>query len=182
MRRSLRDGRWLAAVVVVAFVAGCATGPSAPAKPSRPAARIVRPTPPPPPHAEPAADWESFSRTGAALGKEIERRAEELKSGPIAKRGQELASLRLAASGRDLIDSGSLEGAEVALQKAISLDGSNGYAYLFLAYVHHVNGRESLAAEFASSARRYLPRDAGVRAELEGLALSIRAGSATVGQ
>ncbi len=174
--------RGLAAIVLVLAAAGCASGPatkSAAKAPKRTAA-ATRPATAPPRVAA-ASDWESFSRTGAALSDEIERRVAGLASGPVAKRGQQLASRKLAASGRDLIDAGSLDGAEAALQKAISLDGADGYAYLFLAYVHHVKGREELAAEFASSAGRYLPDDKGVRSELAGLEQSIRAGSPVAG-
>lgn len=183
-RRPGRSPRRLAACVVALLAAGCAAGPATKPAPSKAAGqaagKVIRPAPEPP-RARAVTDWESFSRTSAALNREIARREEELRSGPVAKRGQQLASRKLAASGRDLVDAGSLAGAETALQKAISLDGANGYAYLFLAYVHHVNGREDLASEFASSARRYLPPDEGARSELEGLALSIRAGSATAG-
>lgn len=133
------------------------------------------------PEVAPAQDWESFAKSGAALRTDIAARAESMKKGPIGNRGVQLASLRLAASGRDLIDAGSLDGALEALQRAVSLYGGNGYAYLYLAYVHHVQGHGEQAAEFAASARRYLPRDEAVRAELEGLTRSIRLGAVTAG-
>ncbi|MFN2426831.1 MAG: tetratricopeptide repeat protein, partial [Candidatus Binatia bacterium] len=123
-----------------------------------------------------------FTRSGAALRAEIAVRADAMKKGPIGSRGTQLASLRLASSGRDLIDAGSLDGALEALERAVSLYGGNGYAYLYLAYVNHVQGRGEQAGEFAANARRYLPDDEAVLAELEGLALSIREDAATAGQ
>lgn len=180
-----RSGRVLAGSLVgLVFLAGCAAGPAASdeARAPRQSAPVLKPTGPKVPRApavEPAGDWESFSQSGVALRAEIDERADAMNAGPIGSRGVELASLRLAASGRDLIDAGSLDGALEALQRAISLYGRNGYAYLFLAYVHHVQGRGAQAAEFAASAGRYLPQDAGVRAELEGLTTSIREGGAT---
>lgn len=97
-----------------------------------------------------------------------------MKSGPVGAGATELASLRLAASSRDLIDSGSLAAARQSLQRAVSLWGSNGWAYLWLGYVSHVEGKAEQAAEFTAKARRHLPREAGVTAEVDGLAASIR--------
>ncbi|MFN2376987.1 MAG: tetratricopeptide repeat protein, partial [Candidatus Binatia bacterium] len=159
-------------------------GPAA-KKSSRPAAKsgaASRPAKQPAKEEEPrvaaAEDWESFQATAASLRREIEKRAAAMSQGPVGTRAVELASLRLAASGRNLVDAGSLDGALEVLQRAVSLYGGNGYAYLYLAYVHHVQGRPERAAEFAASARRHLPRDKPVQAELEGLRLSIRQGAA----
>ena len=175
--------RGIAVALCLALLGGCAAGPGAkggaPTRPTKDAAHARAKAEAP--QATAAPDWESFTHTGAALRGEIARRAKALGEGPIGNRAVELASLRLAASGRDLVDAGSLDGALEVLQRAVSLWGSNGYAYLYLAYVHHVQGRAGRAGEFAASARRYLPRDEPVRAELEGLDLSIRQGGATAG-
>lgn len=178
--------RWAVAFGCVAFAWGCAAGPVT--TKARPAAKKTdaaaasakgaASAKDEPSRVAAAPDWESFSQTAAALRSDISRRAGELRHGPVGNRAQQLASLRLASNARDLIDAGSLEGALEALQRAVSLYGGNGYAYLWLAYVHHVQGRADRAAEFAASARRYLPADTKIRAELEGLALSIRHGSA----
>ncbi len=171
---------------VLALAAGCASGPVAAERPMP--ERAPRPPAHSPPAAaprveepsvRPASNWESFTKTGDALHAEIERRAAALKSGPVGNRAVELASFRLAASGHELIQAGSLDGALEALERAVSLYGGNGYAYLYLAYVHHLDGRQDQAREFAASARRYLPRDEGVRAELEGLGQAIGAGAAS---
>ncbi len=167
----------LAVSICVAFFAGCSAGPAT--KDSVAVSpQALAPSAPHPqleaPEVAAAPDWASFRQTGAALRSEISRRAAALREGPIGNRAVELASLRLAASGRDLIDAGSLGGALAALERAVSLYGGNGYAYLWLAYVHHVQGRSERAAEFAASAGRYLPRDQKVRAELAGLTQSIR--------
>jgi Flp pilus assembly protein TadD len=126
---------------------------------------------------DPAAstDWETFPRTAEVLRSEIDDRAEDLRQGPIGDRAEQLAGLRLAASGRELLANGSFDGAVIALEKAISLYGANGYAYLFLASIHLAEGRRDQAREFTASARRYLPQGEGVEAELEGLAQAITA-------
>jgi tetratricopeptide (TPR) repeat protein len=165
---SLRAAPVLAAV---ALLAGCAAG----AKATR--ATPASPGPERPPAAAPTrggtAEAATFPRTTAVLHDDIRDRAEALRAGPIGNRARELASLRLAASGRELLVSGSAAGALAALEKAISLYGANGYAYLFLASVHQAEGRRDEARQAAANARRYLPGDEGVQAELEGLLRSI---------
>lgn len=117
-----------------------------------------------------------FPQSGQALRAEIAEKAAALKSGPIGERGKELASLRLAESGRDLIDAGSLDGAEDALRKAVSLYARNGFAYLFLAHVEHEKGRNAEARDLLARARRDLPGDKGVRNELDELAEAVGGG------
>ncbi len=113
-----------------------------------------------------------FRQTAAALDEEIDRRANDLASGPIGNRAAELASLRLVASARDLLDSGSPDGAREALERAVSLYGRNGYAYLWLAYVEYLQRRphwENRAATLLADARQDLPSARKMRAELEDL-------------
>jgi hypothetical protein len=167
-------------LLAVALGAGCTAGPAA--TQAEPVARTGRPAAATRAKSKAlpvSPDWDSFEHSRAALHGEIERRAAELREGPIGHRGVELASLRLAASGRDLIDAGSTGGALAALERAVSLDGRNGFAYLWLAVVHHMRGNAGQAAEFAASAGSCLPRETSVRDELEGLAKSIRRSGAT---
>jgi hypothetical protein len=170
-------GRAALVLLPAAFVVGCAAGPAA-----TPAAETARASRAPERAADaraPDADWESFPRSAEALRIEIDERAAALRTGPIGSRAQQLASLRLAATARELILSGSPDGALAALRKAVSLFGGNGYAYLFLASVHQAEGRRVQAREFAASARRYLPRDEGVQAELDALTRTL--GTASTG-
>jgi tetratricopeptide (TPR) repeat protein len=167
---SLRAASVLA---VVALLAGCAAGATA-------TAPRATPVSPEPSRADGArsprggtAEVATFPRTAQVLHDEIGNRAEALRAGPIGHRARELASLRLAASGRDLMVSGSAGGALEALDEALSLYGANGYAYLFLASVHRAEGRRDEAGKLTANARRYLPADEGVQAELEGLVRSI---------
>jgi len=131
--------------------------------------------PPPAPAPAAASDWQLFSHTRAALGAEIEKRAAALHAGPVGNRGSELASFRLAASARDLLDSGSTAGAVEALRVAVSLYDHNGYAYLWLACVQHLEGRDDHASEYLASARRDLPADRSIRAEVDQFARSLEA-------
>jgi tetratricopeptide (TPR) repeat protein len=112
--------------------------------------------------------WESFPASRAALKRDID--------GPgAAAHPKKLASLRAAAAGFDALEQGSLDLAQSSFERAVSLHGSDGYAYLGLAYLHHVQGRSDQAAEFVDSARRSLPPDAAMRKEVGALVASIDA-------
>jgi len=50
---------------------------------------------------------------------------------------QQAASLRLAEEGRKLLEAGEFQKALTQLEKAISLDSGNPYAYYYLAQAHH---------------------------------------------
>ena len=165
------------ALVAASIAAGCASGPSAkaPGTRAKPSSVSKGKAAPAAAKAPVAKDWESFKRTSTMLREEIARRAEELRSGPVGNRAVELASLRLAASGHAMIEAGSFDGALEVLERAVSLYGGNGYAYVFLAYVHHVEGRAASGLEFLDDARLHLPADRGVSSEVEGLAQSLQA-------
>lgn len=163
----------LAIAVWAAAVAGCAApaprrlpSPSSTPAPARQAA---------PPRVAPAPDWESFARTRAALAGEIDTRARALRSGAAGNAAAELASRRMTVSAWNLLDEGALESSQELLERAVSLDGDNGYAYLFLAYVHHVRGGAVRARELVSAARGRLPARAAFAGEVEGLARSVGA-------
>ena len=177
----MRAATGVALLLALAVLAGCAAGPTGPGakQPTSTVAKkitsgggagasaAVDSTPA-------APDWEHFAQTNKSLRQEIALGAEAMKSGPVGNRAVELASLRMAASGFDLVASSSWKAAVPTLQRAISMDGANGYAYLFLAYIHQVTGEGELAGEFAANAARLLPETHAVRAELAGLQLAIR--------
>ncbi|HYC54462.1 MAG TPA: tetratricopeptide repeat protein [Candidatus Binatia bacterium] len=119
-------------------------------------------------------NWEAFLHANDALLKEIKQRAGALKKGPAGNEPAELASLRMTNRARGMIEKGSPGSALELLERSISMYKGNGYAYMFLAYVHHLQGRSARGAEFLSSARRYLPDDPRVHGELEGLSRSIK--------
>jgi hypothetical protein len=152
--------RVAALVVVLTFAGGCATGPGG----SRASGSVAA-----------ATDWESFGATRASLRSEIDEQSREIEDGPIADRAAVLASLRLVATAADLIDSGSRAGARAALDRAVLLFDGNGYAYLWLAYLDHSENRPAKASAALAKARRDLPAQRKVRAELEGLAQAIGA-------
>jgi hypothetical protein len=137
-------------------------------------------TPPPrvPGPARSDKGWEKFPAVREALVREIGARAEALRQGPVGGRAKELAGLRLCDAGFELVAAGSLAAARESFEKGLSLHGANGYAYLGLAYVHHLQGRFAQAGEFAAGAGRYLPRQGGAGRELEALKSAIAAGAA----
>lgn len=165
-----------AALLLLALVVagGCAAGrdagprhgdakPKAARKAARESAGDAKPAKPAPV----VPGWESFPASRAALKRDIAGMAAG------AANAKKLASLRASAAGFDALDDGGLPVAKSAFERAVSLHGSDGYAYLGLAYLHHVQGRPDLAAEFAGSAARFLPADAGTRKELGALTASI---------
>lgn len=112
--------------------------------------------------------WESFAASRAALKRDID-------APRAASHPKKLASLRAAAAGFDALEQGSLDLAQSSFERAVSLHGSDGYAYLGLAYLHHVQGHGDQAAEFADSARSSLPPDAAMKKEVRALTASIDA-------
>lgn len=165
----------MAAVLVVSGCAGARIGRPREAMPRE----RQRQAPPPPPAEAPVVplrieNWEAFTNTSRALGREISEGAHALRAAGPGARPADLASLRMTAEARDLIRAGNVERARDLLDRALELDGRNGFAYLYLAYANHLSGRFDQAASFAERAGRYLPRDPYVRGELEGLSKTVR--------
>jgi Flp pilus assembly protein TadD len=77
-----------------------------------------------------------------------------------------LANLRMTKQARDLIASGDTERAADLLERAIAMDDGEGYAYLYLGYIHLSAGRRDQAEVFLARAAGLLPRDPALRVEL----------------
>ncbi len=154
--------------------------------------RPVRPTPgvgtklPSPPavdmpgrEAEPAVtpirvrNWEAFAHTSRVLDLRIAAGDSALRGGAGKANPAAVAALRMTAEARDLLERGQPEQALDLLERAIGMDGRNGFAYLYLAHLYHRQGRYEQGRVFAQRARQYLPRDAYVLGELEGLRASL---------
>jgi Flp pilus assembly protein TadD len=80
-----------------------------------------------------------------------------------------LTHLRMTAAARDLIVAGNTERALDLLERAIGVDGSEGFAYLYLGYVYVRRGDVERASGFLGQARRLLPPDPELRAEVRWL-------------
>ena len=80
-----------------------------------------------------------------------------------------LANLRMTQQARELIASGETERAADLLERAIAMDDGQGYAYLYLGYLHLSEGRRDQAEVFLARALGLLPRDPALRVELERL-------------
>lgn len=85
------------------------------------------------------------------------------------------ASMRLVERGRGRLDMHDLEGAAASFRDAINVDGTNGVAYYYLAYVYAGMGRKELALGLLDKAEANLGVDEEwsarireLRAELEG--------------
>ena len=71
---------------------------------------------------------------------------------------------------RGLIAEGSTERALDLLERAIAVDGSEGFAYLYLGYVYVRRGDLRRASGFLEQARRLLPPDPALKGEVGWLA------------
>lgn len=91
-------------------------------------------------------------------------RAQQIGSTP-----SRLTHLRMVAHARSLIAEGNTERALDELERAIAVDGSEGFAYLYLGYVYVRRGNLQRATGFLEQARRLLPPDPALRDEVDWL-------------
>jgi len=80
-----------------------------------------------------------------------------------------LTHLRMTQAARDLIAQGDTERALDLLERAIAIDGGEGFAYLYLGYVYVRRGDVDRASGFLQQAKRLLPPDPALRAEVRWL-------------
>jgi tetratricopeptide (TPR) repeat protein len=80
-----------------------------------------------------------------------------------------LASLRVTEDASDRLDSDDFEGALDLLERAITIDSGNGYAYLYLAKAYFRLGDRRRSSEFLERSAVLLPRDYRLDAELAAL-------------
>jgi Flp pilus assembly protein TadD len=91
-----------------------------------------------------------------------------------------ITHLQMTEYARTLIADGNTERALDVLERAIAVDGSEGFAYLYLGYVYVHRGDLQRASGFLQQARRLLPPDPALRDELlwlDGLAAADPANS-----
>jgi len=70
-----------------------------------------------------------------------------------------LASLRVTEDAADRLDSDDFDGALDLLERAITIDSRNGYAYLYLAKAYFRLGDQRRSSEFLERGAVLLPRD-----------------------
>lgn len=93
-----------------------------------------------------------------------------------------LTHLRMTEAARDLIAQDATERALDLLERAIAVEGSEGFAYLYLGYVYVRRGDMRRASGFLEQAGRLLPPDPQLRDEvrwLNGLTTSPGVGAAS---
>jgi len=86
-----------------------------------------------------------------------------------------LAHLRMTRAAVEMMDAGEDERAMDLLERAISVDGRTGFAYLYLGYLHLRQGRVQQAEVFLDRAAALLPSDPGLDAEVEALRAGVTA-------
>jgi tetratricopeptide (TPR) repeat protein len=83
-----------------------------------------------------------------------------------------LASLRMTRSAVALIDEGSVERALALLERALAIDGSTGFPYLYIGYIHLQAGRTAQALTFIERGAALMPLYAPLENELQALRLA----------
>jgi tetratricopeptide (TPR) repeat protein len=80
-----------------------------------------------------------------------------------------LTHLRMTEAARRMLAQDVTERALDLLERAIAVDGREGFAYLYLGYVYVRRGESGRAKEFLDQAARLLPPDEALRYELDNL-------------
>ena len=202
--RACCSGLRILALVFVAGVSGCAfieepavapapprsadarKAPSKQAPPSvGPQARVEPPTTiTEPPQAPLITDEEGLGRgplgrASVLLDRAIAGNEAVRKSGGVVD-ATLFANLRMTKQARELIAAGDKERAADLLERAIAMDDGQGYAYLYLGYLHLAAGRPDQAEVFLARAAGLLPRDPALRVELGRLREQTDSGSVPV--
>ncbi len=168
----MRKAAFVATLILASLAAGCGgrvLPPPSAAPPPPPLSTPDLPDPLPlPPATDPAPsprrpealqveNWEAFAYSTRRLQEEIARKDAALGARDTAEAPVDLASLRLAAEGWRLVQEGNSDRAIDLLERAIGLDGRNGFAYLFVAYAYHRMALFEQGASFLERAERHLP-------------------------
>ena len=152
-----------ASVLCAVLVSACATAPA----------------PAPPPMPADATSYGPLPETGRMLSVRLAEVEEsgELGAGVATSR---LASLRMTRSAVALIDAGSTERALELLERALTIDGSTGFPYLYIGYIHLQAGRTAQARAFIERGAALMPSYAPLDDELQALRLAAHVDDAAV--
>jgi len=80
-----------------------------------------------------------------------------------------LTHLRMTAAARNAVAEGNTERALDLLERAIAVDGGEGFAYLYLGHIYTRRGDLERASGFLQQARRLLPPDPALQDEVQWL-------------
>lgn len=152
------NARGLCAVIGWVLLIASACGPARPG-----------PTPAPPPEV-PAQAPDTVSRGPLPeTRKRLDRAlldAESALADGIPLRPARVAHLRMTTAALNSIDAGNLEHALDLLERAVSVDGTAGYAFAYLGYLYAESGRADQALAFVDQALSLLPPEPAVSGEL----------------
>ncbi len=123
-----------------------------------------------------ARDWSAWiDEQARPEGPVVLQRADLVLSAAISRAEYEgapatqLTHLRMTAAARNALAEGNTERALDLLERAIAVDGSEGFAYLYLGHVYTRRGDFERSIGFLQQARRLLPPDPALRDELRRL-------------
>ncbi len=134
-----------------------------------PVTRVVAPPPPPEPPAQ-----GPLAETRRHLARDLQQSDVALVQG-LTFSPTRAAHLRMTTAALDYIEAGDTEHALDLLERAISVDGTVGYAFVYLGYIHAREGRTEQAQAFVDRATGLLPDDPALDREL----VELRSSAAT---
>ena len=126
-----------------------------------PATRVVAPPPLPPE----APAHGPLAETRRHLARDLQQSDVALAQG-LTFSPTRAAHLRMTTAALDYIDAGDTEHALDLLERAISVDGTVGYAFVYIGYIHAREGRTEQAQAFIDRATGLLPIDPALDQEL----------------
>lgn len=144
----------LCVIVCALFIAGCAAKAKRPAYKRLPPAEKKQPTTAPSPAEKPAAEPPRMNVRPSTLDVVTPQRQ---------------ASMRLVEKGRTLADAGDYERAAASFRDAVNVDGSNGIAYYYMAFVDAKLGHIDVALGLLDKAEALLGADAEWMARIDEL-------------
>ncbi|MEE8312255.1 MAG: hypothetical protein V3R77_08355 [Candidatus Binatia bacterium] len=160
----MRTGTFIQAGVLGAVLVGACAAP---------------PPPTPPPVPADTTAYGPLPETGRMLELRLAEAEESAERG-AAVPASRLASLRMTRSAAVLIEEGSVERALALLERALAIDGSTGFPYLYIGYIHLQAGRTVQARTFIERGAALMPLYPPLENELQALRLAARVEDAAV--
>ena len=147
-------------------------------------APATRPVPEPPP-VESAGP---LPRTGLALEEVLAALTDAERAGTAPAPRQagagvgaaSLASLKITQSAVEHLEQREPQRAPDLLERAIAIDGGNGFAYLYIGYIHLEDGRPDRALPFIERGAMLMPDDPALQNEVRALRLAAKMEDASV--
>ncbi len=147
----------VALLVALLTLTGCPYDPLP--MPRRPRPRPRPPVIEGPTRPLPGPDYQEEASQGDRADQLLRAEIEYLEAAGPGSDGQRLTALRLTSEAWDFAAAGDEREALELLERAVAIDGSSGFAYLYLARLHYRATAYGAAEQFLARARPLLPPD-----------------------